>query len=123
MHFAFIQPPQPGSSWGSAEERHRRLCYVILALRYLYYVESKPAVEDHEYDLMERYLYWFESQYQITHANSPWRTVGSSDPESYPQTSIRIAESIKTGQAQKSLYVMEFTPEWKEFLHRIVIPE
>lgn len=122
MHFAFDQPKLPGSDWGTIEERHRRLCFLILALRYLYYVKSQPAVSDAEYDLMERYLYWFEGQYQVTHRSSPWRSVGSSDPESYPQTSIRMAQAIAENRVDRSVYCMEFSTEWKTFLNGIVIP-
>lgn len=60
---------------------------LVLAYRYLYYVESYSAVPDYEYDLLEK---------QVKHLpeiNKP----GSSLRKDYSQETIELANKIKNG--------------------------
>lgn len=93
-------------SWGTVEEIHRRLCFVVLAHRYLYYVCSTPILTDRDYDLLERYLIWFEKVNCVTHDKSPVRTVGSDNEWAYPYTSKAMAKYwIKNSSGPQAWYI------------------
>jgi hypothetical protein len=107
--------------WGSPEEVYRRYCYLALAHRFLYYVENAPVLQDHEYDLMERYLIHLESTTGVSHPQSPTKVVGSSDREDYPRTSIEWAGMIMKGAVQRSVYFIEHlvNENWKNYLNSL----
>lgn len=104
-------------SWGTVEEIHRRLCYVVLAHRYLYYVCQTPILTDCDYDLLERYLIWYEKINNITHDKSPVNTVGSDNEWVYPKTSKEMAKHwIKNNSPVEAW----FAPIDNELKHRLL---
>lgn len=58
---------------------------LVMANRYLYYVEAYPVLEDHIYDVIER------QARVILPAESPVHGVGSSLPSSYSNDQIKLA--------------------------------
>lgn len=111
-------PKQP---WGSPEEVYRRYCFLVLAHRYLYYVESKAVLQDHQYDLMERYLIHLEKTTGVSHYQSPTKTVGSSRKEDYPNVVVEWAKRIREGSVPRSVYFIEHleNEDWKNYLNSL----
>lgn len=61
---------------------------IVLAHRYLYYVEAQPVISDYEYDVLER------KAREIAEPSSKVRQVGSSLPSDYPEEVKRYALSM-----------------------------
>lgn len=109
---------QPQSKWGSPQEIYTRFCMVILFHRVLYYEHNCPALTDHHYDLMERYLYHLILQGGILRSiDDPLRNPGC--PQVIPRT---VQKWIKRHQDDRSLphgYVMQFDEQWVAYLHSL----
>lgn len=61
---------------------------IVLAHRYLYYVESQPVISDYEYDVLER------KAREVAAPDSKVHLVGSSLPSDYPEEIKRYALSM-----------------------------
>jgi hypothetical protein len=120
---ATIEDEPPTEKWGSPEEIHRRLCFLVLAHRYLYYVEHMPVLNDHEYDLLERYLIHLERTTGMSHWKSPTCTVGSSQASAYPPTAREWASRILLLQVPRSVYFIEYLTniDWKNYLNSLEV--
>ena len=112
---------EPTRLWGSPEEVYRRYCYLVLTHRYLYYVMNRPALQDYEYDLMERFLVHLEKTTGVFHDQSPVRIVGSSQVAGYPKTSVTWADKILAGDVPRSVYFIEYLlqEDWKNYLNAL----
>ena len=116
-----VAQEEPQQKWGSPEEVYRRLCYLVLAHRYLYYVENAAVLHDHQYDLMERYLIHLERTTGVSHPQSPTQTVGSSRRRDYPRTSIEWASRIAEGNVPRLVYYIEHleNEDWQNYLNSL----
>lgn len=78
--------PVVAETWGSVEERYRKLCMECLVHRYLYYVIGKPTATDEQYDRLEQLVAKYEGMFLESgpHPNSPTQVPGSDNPADYP---------------------------------------
>lgn len=58
---------------------------LVMAHRYLYYVECQPVISDYEYDMIEK------QAREVLSYTSPVHKVGSSLPSSYTEEQKRFA--------------------------------
>ena len=71
------------------EEESRILESLVLAHRYLYYVDCSPVISDYEYDVLER-----EAREKCG-LSSPVHGIGSSLPSSYSPETVLLAKSLE----------------------------
>lgn len=93
--------------WGSEQEIYTRKCMMIFMHRYRYYVLTEPVIGDTEYDQLEKELAQYElDNPTLAHPNSPTKTVGAGNNDSYPSSLLRYfgVSNIKqntTGRVRK----------------------
>lgn len=89
---------EAGASWGSAEEKVRKLRMAILVARYAYYVLARPTMLDSKYDELEDGLRKIEAAMpQFATPDSPTKIPGSDNPKDYPQSVRFYCENFLEG--------------------------
>lgn len=89
---ALANAKAPKVPWGSEQEQYVFICMKLLLARYYYYVLAKPMMSDAEYDHIEDGLKAFEAAApHLAHPQSPTKTVGSDNPDTYPRSIRRFA--------------------------------
>lgn len=114
MSGLLLQPMQQ-SKWGSPQEVYTRFCMVILFHRAMYYFYNSPVITDHQYDLMERYLWHLIQQGGVLRSiDDPLRNPGC--PQVLPRTVEKWIERHQWDNSLPHGYVMQFDEQWVQYL-------
>lgn len=79
-------------SKNKGREKEMKIEDLVMAHRYLYYVEAAPVLSDHAYDVLER------KARATLPDTSPVQGIGSSLPDSYTEKQIKLAEKLMKDQ-------------------------
>jgi hypothetical protein len=105
--------------WGSPQEIYTRHCMCVEVHRHLYYEMSRPVLQDHEYDLYERFLKHLENTTGVYHEKSPLRTVGGTYTISLGLHNWAL--DIDRGVIKRENYFPDYikNPDWAAYLNSI----